>query len=121
MHKITDTGSYYKVVMVGRVTFEDILAAIDDTMSQPDYIHRNDVWVFGHDALEVLYGELEQITDHILQGYPAEITRTKSAIVVPPGMNAAIVEMWHESSGRLPVPVELFDNLAAAEAWIIAE
>ena len=118
MHTITDRDRYLKVDITDISSLAEIFEAVQAEFNRDDYFRRNDIWEFGNDMLPLQYDDLNQLTSHILEIYPTHATRTKTAIVVPPGLNAAFAKIWAETAGRLPYEVRVFEVLAAAEAWI---
>jgi hypothetical protein len=88
-------------------------------LSHPHYCDRNDIWVFGQETLAVKFDELDLITEHIMDLYPAEATRTKTALVASPGLTAAFITVWAETADSLPYDIQTFSDLKTAEEWIL--
>lgn len=119
--EIIDCDTYLEVNMVGHTGFEELLGTIRKMLSHPMYGDTNDLWVFGREVMALQFEQLNQITDYILHLYPATASRSKTAIVVPTGMNESFAEIWKLSSDRLPYQVKIFADHQAAVAWVNAE
>lgn len=117
MFRLTDKGDYLHMVFQGN-NLAQLLETIDHELREPAFAHRNDIWEIGQAPLEIQFGQLEDITEHILARYPRGATRTRTAIVVAPGLNAGFAEIWAGSAGRLPYEVRVFHDFKQAEAWV---
>lgn len=117
VYEIIDMGDYFCVDFDG-TTLEELTAAITELQQHPDYPSKNDLWRLGGKVFQVQFTDLDRITDYIAQGYPGHATRTKTAIVTAPGMNAGIAELWAATTGRLPYKVEVFTDEERALHWL---
>lgn len=117
MFTISETESLLEVELRGGATVGVILQAVNAVIAHPDYHQRNDVWVIGGEPLQLNFADLDRITDWIARCYPPAAVRTRTALVVHPGLNAALVELWLETAAELPYEVRMFSSREAAVDW----
>lgn len=119
MFKVSDNGKYLLVEMLGPSDFPRIKQAILETVMHPHYRDRNDIWLFGQETISLKFDELDRITKYILDVYPPNATRSKTALVADQGLTAAFIAVWAESASGLPYEVQTFSDLETAEEWIL--
>ena len=117
MHRISYDRNVFVVEILGVASFDDVIAAIKDAFSQPNYFEKNNIFVFPSEFIEVKANELEMVTQFILKNIQTNLVTIKSAVVVPPGFNMAIVELWATAADRLPYDLKIFSDLKFAEDW----
>ncbi len=118
MYKITNFDTYLKVDISNITSAETLVEAIQAVFFRPDYFRSNDIWEFGNELVNLRFEDLDHLTDHILQIYPKNATRTRTALVTPPGLNEAFAKLWAATAHRLPYEVKLFTDFEVAELWI---
>ena len=118
MHKINYDGKVFVVEFTGTTSFNDIIDGIRDARAHSDFYYRNSIFVYSSGIFDLQVDQLELITQYILTTFITTSHPLKSAIVVPPGFNTSIVELWAESANRLPYELKIFSALWAAEEWV---
>ncbi len=58
------------------------------------------------------------LAGYVAQRYPAQATRTRTAIVADSGLTRAMAGLWRDAVRTLPVEVGVFEDQAAALRWI---
>ena len=117
MHRVSYDRNVFVIDILGAASFDVVIAAIKDAFSQSDFFVKNNIFIFSSEFMEVKAEELEMITQFILKNFQTNLVTIKSAVVVPPGFNMAIVELWATAANRLPFDVKIFSDLKSAEDW----
>lgn len=117
VHRISYDRNVFVVEILGAANFDVVIEAIKDAYSQPDYFVKNNIFIFSSEYFEVKAEELEMVTQYILENIQNKLVTIKSAVVVPPGFNTAIVELWATAADRLPYDLKIFSDLKSAEDW----
>jgi hypothetical protein len=78
----------------------------------------NRIWVFREGPINLSYDDLPRLKDIVKQNYPEDSRINKTAIVVNPGMQAALAEAFAKIAGDLPQTFKVFSSLADAEEWV---
>jgi len=117
-HKLTVRDGYLEMAFGGELNFEDISLAIAEELVHPAFVTHNDIWIFGPEMVSLRFEDLNTITSLIAEGYPADATRTRTALVIPPGFNSGVANMWLQTTHQLPYEIRIFERLEDAERWI---
>lgn len=118
MHTISKKPKYLLVTLEGEATYQSFKDAIEEVLARDDYPNMNDIWQFDNCILSVGHGQFKNIVSDLLQRYPQQTSRTKTAIVASSGISRALVQFWTESAEILPYEIQIFMSLGEAEAWI---
>ncbi len=119
MYTITSRADHL-LVELRAITCEAVAAATRELMARSDYPHRNDLWDFSGTPVLLSQEDLAPLISLVAACYPAEATRTRTALVVRGGFQTAVAEMWCAEARRLPCEVQAFTSRARAEAWLSA-
>ncbi len=117
MFEINHRGDHLEVAFRG-MTLASLLEAVEATFLHPDFPKLNDLWIIGNQTLALQFSDLQKITDFAKEKYPARATRNRTALLVVPGMNAGLAELWADSAGELPYQVKVFYRQDDAMAWL---
>jgi hypothetical protein len=120
VHRIDNGKNLVVVEIFGVANYEITIAAIKEAYDQPGYFKKNNIWIFPGEYFEVKVDQLDLVTKYILENYPEGLPRIKSALVVPPGFNMAIIEVWASNADQLPYDVKVFTTVGDAKDWIAA-
>jgi hypothetical protein len=116
--QITLTDEFLQVTVHDRITLSLVQNAILEILSFPEYLEKNDLWIFGDSPVAISYEEFPQLVRFIRQHYPTESKHTKTALVVPPGFTEALAALWMDEAGSLPYQIAMFHSRDAAVTWI---
>lgn len=117
MHTLQKEKGYLLVTLEGEAKYQDFKNAIEEEMSRDDYPNMNDIWQLNC-ILSIHHNQQEHIVNDILQRYPQQASRTKTAIVASSGVSRAMIQFWTEQAEILPYEIQIFMSLQEAEAWI---
>src|SRR6056297_1018769 len=115
MYTITSRPDYL-LIELRAITREAVAAATRELMARPDYPHRNDLWDLSGTPVLLSQEDLAPLISLVAASYPASATRTRTAMVVRGGFQAAVAEIWCTEARRLPCEVQAFPSRARAEA-----
>jgi hypothetical protein len=118
MHTISKKPGYLLITLEGEATYQALKDAIEEEMARDDYPIMNDIWQFDNCILAVGHDQFEDIVNGLLQRYPQQASRTKTALVASSGLTRAIAQFWIEHTKILPYETQTFMRLDEAEAWI---
>ena len=118
LYQIEILHNYISVSFSESVNLENILAAVRETMSLDRYDQLNDLWDFTDVRLNLNYSQFNPINDTIIELYPENPKRNKTALVAESGLLIAMGELWAKSAEILPFEIEIFNDCKAAEKWL---
>jgi hypothetical protein len=117
--KITENKEYILVELSEGIQFWEVLEAVGKFVVKNEYPEKNDIWVLREGPLDLSVGELYELKDVIKSHYPANSSRTKTAIVAESGIQAGIANMFSMMAEDLPFQIKVFKDLDAAKEWTI--
>ncbi len=118
MHTISKKPEYLFVTLEGEATYQAFKDAIEEELVRDDYPTMNDIWQLDNCILAVGYDQFEDIVNDLLQRYPQQASRTKTALVASSGVIRAFAQFWIEHTKILPYETQTFMSLDEAEVWI---
>lgn len=116
--KVTVNGAYILVEPSMGIDYWEILECLGKLRMMHDYLTKNDIWVFSEGPVMLAYDDLKKLKDIIIEYYPKNAIRTKTAIVVESGIQFGIVNQFINIAEELPYQIKVFYDLNAAEEWI---
>ena len=96
----------------------EIWEAIGRLIKMPEYPDKNVVWLFKDNPVQISYDDLYKLKDFIKDNYPANATRSKTAIVVESALHASLAESFALIAEDLPYEIKVFVDVKTAETWI---
>ena len=92
---------------------------IHHVTSIKEYPSTNDIWLIGKYRADIRLGELETLMREFQCRCPRDASRTKTAIVVEPGMTESIIQLWMNATRkRVSFDMCIFNTLREAQAWL---
>jgi len=109
-----------RAVVAGDFKLDDVLEAIDASVSDPDFEPGFDV-LSDHSEVGAPMGtdQLKQMTAH-LQRLSRQLKDARWAIVASKPVSYGMMRMLSVFAERVPMRVEVFRSLEEAEAWLAA-
>ncbi len=119
MHTIDQGGEHLVVRFDDNFDYGIVQTIIHHITSIKEYPETNDLWIIGKHHADIHLGEVETMMKEFHCRCPREAPRTKTAIVVAPGITASIIELWvKETNKRVPFQMRMFHKQSEAEAWL---
>lgn len=119
VYTIEKHDGYLLVRFKENFDYNTVLAVIHHLTSTKEYPHTNDVWVVGSHHADIHLGELETMMRDFHCRCPDDGSRTKTAIVVDPGLTESIIELWVSATRkRVPFDMRTFHALPDALDWL---
>ncbi len=115
---ITNKDDYILVGPAKGIDFWGIMAALSKLFSMPEFKDKNDIWVFRHGQVKMLYTDLHKIKESAEKLYPKDSKGTKTAIVVDSGIQHSLAVLYSDIGKDLPREIRAFSDLKSAEDWI---
>jgi len=116
---ISVLDSYILVEPSQGVNYWDILEGSVKLSRMKEFEEKNDLWIFKAGPLMLAISDLYKLQDIIFEHYPEVARERKTAIVVESGFMSGLVKTFIGLSANLPFQLEVFDDLASAEKWIL--
>ena len=116
--KITNNKDYILVEPTEGIDYWDIWEGFARMLIMPEYLVKNDIWVFHEGPMKLSYGDLYKIRDFIKKHYPKNTTRNKTAIVVETGLQKGLAEVFTDIVEDLPYEMKVFSDIQSAEHWV---
>ena len=79
---------------------------------------QNRIWIFREGPQNLSFDDLHRLKDIIKENYPKDSRINKTALVVQPGEQSALAEVFAKIAEDLPQTFEVFSSLADAEEWV---
>ncbi len=122
MYKIEKHDGYLLIRFEEDFDYNVVQAVIHHVTRIKEYPDTNDIWLVGDRHADIRLGELDAMVREFHCHCPADASRTKTAIVVKPGLTQSILELWMSAtSKRVSFDMRLFNTLEEARMWICAE
>ena len=86
----------------------------------PEFIDKNDIWVFHEGVINLSHDDLYKLRDIIQETYPKETKANKTALVVKSDEQLNMAEAFVQIGKDLPYEFRIFSNLQDAKDWITA-
>ena len=118
MHTISKKSGHLLVTIEGDLTYQALKEAIEEELTRDDYANINDIWQFDNCVILVEHHQFKEIVNDLLQKYPQQVSRTKTALVASSGVSRAFMQIWKEVTRALQYEIQIFMTLGEAEAWI---
>ena len=119
MFRIEDKETHLLVILDEDFDYPMLRTMLYRVMKQPEFRHRNDIWLIGKHRAHLHYDELRSIVDAVMMLYPENAERSRTALVIDPGLTEAIAELFlNAGRSRLPFEMRRFGTLEEAQRWI---
>jgi hypothetical protein len=118
MHEIIREKSYLKIHLRDSISYAQLIETITELYRHPDFPHSNTMWFISSGMAVISAQELDKIRDFIQENYPSGCTRTRTALVAPQGMNAALAQLFADQQDQLEFEAKVFHEEISAEAWL---
>ena len=112
MHAISKKPGYLLVTIEGDLTYQVLKNAIEEELTRDDYVSMNDIWQFDNCTILVEHHQLKGIVNELMQRYPQQSSRTKTALVASSGVSRAIMQYWKEVTQTLQYEIKIFMALS---------
>ena len=100
-------------------SYWEIWEAVGRLLKMPEYPDKNVIWVFQESPINLVYDDLYKLKDFIQENYPANATRSKTAMVAVTGLHSSLVELFAQIANELPYEIRVFSDMQSAEEWIV--
>lgn len=119
MYRINRNKAYLMVQFIDDMDFSMIQAAIHHETMLREYADTNDIWLIGKNRIAIHLEEIETLANEFQCRCPRDATRSKTAIVVEPGLTGAIVELLVNGlQKKVAFEIEIFRALDDAKHWL---
>jgi hypothetical protein len=119
--KITNVKDYILVEPSAGIDFWEIIEGIGKLLSLDGFPQKGDIWKLKEGPLSFLYDDIYRLKEFVFKYYPRNQNMHKTAIVVESGFQAGIAKEYAKIVQDLPVEIEVFFDMEAAEKWIKAK
>ncbi len=122
MYKIDKNDDFLLIRLEEDFDYNVMKSLIHHVTSIKEYPYTNDIWIIGARCADIRLGELEFMVSDFQCHCPRDAARTKTAIVVDPGLTESIIELWVSAvSKRVSFEMRMFHSLADARLWLEME
>jgi hypothetical protein len=118
MHTIQRKPDYILVTLSGDARIAEVLAANRDLMARDDYATSQVLYLLNDCNLQLSQGDFARVAQTILLRYPANATRTKTALVTGSAFVRVMTTFWSEAAKILPFQTRAFATVDLAEKWL---
>lgn len=119
MYKIEKHDGFLLVRFLEDFDFNVVQTIIHHITSIKEYPDTNDIWLIGQHRADIRLGELENLMREFHCRCPRDSTRTKTAIVVEPGMTEAIIQLWMNATNKkVSFDMRIFHTVTEAQLWM---
>jgi hypothetical protein len=108
----------YILVEHKEVDFGEIWKHIEKLRDFHEFSEKNDIWVFHENSLKLDYDDLHNLKEFLKEVYPKNVTKSKTALVVTPGLESVMALLCSQTAGDFPFEIKVFTDFQAAENWI---
>jgi hypothetical protein len=116
--KLTSAKDYIIVEFSTGMDFWEIMESIPKLCSMPEFLKKNDIWVFRVGKLQILYADLYKIKDTVERFFPQCAKDKKTAIVTETGIQHSLATMYSDIGKDLPREIKAFSDLKSARDWV---
>ena len=116
--KITIKKDYILVEPPRGIDYLEVFFALSRLLSMPEFLDKNDIWVFREGKMNIAYSDLFKIKDFVKNNFPGNSIKRKTAVVIETGMQKSLAEMYAKIEEKLTHEIRVFSDLHAAEEWI---
>lgn len=121
MYRIEKEEGYLLVRFLDDFDYGIVQAVIHHVTSMGDFADTNDIWLIGKHRADIRLGELETMVRDFQCHCPRDAARSKTAIVVNPGLTEAIIGLWVDGARkRVPFDMRIFHTFEEALTWLNA-
>lgn len=119
MYKIEKHDEYLLVRFEADFDYNGVQAIFHHLTSLKEYPDTNDIWLIGDYHADIRLGELECMMRDFHCRCHREGERTKTAIVVKPGLTEAIIELWVNATRKMVhFDIRIFQSISEARMWM---
>lgn len=119
MYKIEKRDGYLLVRFEEDFDYNVIQTIIHHVTSVKEYPDTNDIWLVDNYRADIRLGELESMVREFHCHCPRDASRSKTAIVVKPGLTQAIIELWVSAAKKhVSFDMRIFNSKEDARLWI---
>ena len=111
---------YILVDLIDEPDFSDIRRGLARLFYIPEFIDKNDIWVFHEGVINLSHNDLYKLRDIIQETYPKETKANKTALVVQSDEQLSMAEAFVQIGKDLPYEFRIFSSLQDAKVWITA-
>jgi hypothetical protein len=116
--KISIKENYILVKPPKGINYNEIIFALSRLLSMPEFLRKNDIWVFREGKMDIAYSDLYKIKEFVEKNFPKGSKKRKTAIVIETGMQKSLAELYAKMEENLPHEIKTFLDFNAAEEWI---
>ena len=109
---------YILVELKERPDLSEIRRGLARLFYIPEFIDKNDIWVFHEGVINLSHDDLYKLRDVIQETYPIETKANKTALVVQSDDQLSMAEAFVQIGKDLPYEFRIFSSLQDATAWI---
>jgi len=117
--KLTKKNNYILVEPPKGMDYWEIVEAISELFSMPEFKNRNDIWAFRSGQLKMSYADLYEMKNLTLKICPKNLKGTKTAIVVENGIQKSLATLYLDICKDIPRMIRVFSDFNSARDWII--
>lgn len=115
---ITSNDDYILMESLTGMDYGEIIEGISKLFEMPEYLDKNDIWLFRDGQLKIMYNDLYSIKDLVEKLYPDDSRGKKTAIVAQTGVQHSLATLYSDLAKGLPREIKVFPDLKSAEDWI---
>jgi len=118
---IKENEKYFQIKWSGAITETSVIDCSKSIATFSDYPQKNRIYDLRDATFEISGFSLAGIANFTQLVYPMDAKQSKAAIVVSPGLQKAIVEIFKDYESKLPYQIKIFYDQESAEEWAMNE
>jgi len=117
--KFTNYNDYILIESSTGMDYREIMEGIPKLISMPEFINKNDIWVFRSGQIKMSYTDLCTIKNLVEGICPKNSKGNKTAIVAENGLQQSLGTLFSDIGKDLKREIRVFPDLKSAKDWII--
>ena len=117
--KLTNNIDYILVELSTGMDYWEIIEGIAKLFSIPEFMNKNDIWLFRSGQIKMAYTDLYAIKSLVKKKCPKNTKGSKTAIVTKNDFQQTYATLYSDICKNLQREIRVFSKLESAKDWII--